>query len=71
MKEDEHSDDGCPLGFHADACDCFWRTRTSSKTGARWRCNAPKYQKRKETKCCCSNKAHTGFGFKTRLKSRF
>jgi len=57
MKEDKHSNDGCPLGFHADACDCYWRTRGSSKTGARWRCNAPKYQERKETKCCCSNKA--------------
>ena len=63
MKEDEHSKDGCPLGFHAEACDCFWRRGKP----ARWRCDAPKYQKRKETKCCCSNKA-TRFWIKSGKK---
>ena len=49
MKEDTNSKDGCPLGYHAEACDCYWRRGTP----ARWRCG--KANNKGLDACCCSN----------------
>ena len=49
MKEDTNSKDGCPLGYHSEACDCYWRRGTP----ARWRCG--KGNNKGLDACCCSN----------------